>query len=296
MTGFIKDHRKELESDIWSMPPLYHRLWQWLKYSANHEDNTIPMRDGSQMTIKRGQRLTSVRDIAKGISWYEGTKYREPNPKTVATILEWMEKTSMVSIERGQGNRQYTLITLIKYEEYQEKTIQGNSKVTAEKHLADINKNEKNYKNKKELKSSRPKRVYDESEIPYRSAKFLFEQILTHKPDLKKPDLQKWSDSMRKLIDIDGRDPVEVGKVIQWVVKDSFWSSNILSAETLRGKWDQLTAKMNKPTDGFPKGPKQEAARMSLTSTLQTHIPSEEDMRGLEAAYNKLGFKNSTSP
>lgn len=144
MKGFIKDHRKELESDVWSMPPLYHRLWQWLKYNVNHDEVTIPMRDGSHMTIKRGQRLTSVRDIAKGISWYEGTKYKEPNPKTVSTILEWMEKTNMISIVRGQGNRQYTLITLVKYEEYQEKSNQGNTKVTAEKHLADINNNDLN--------------------------------------------------------------------------------------------------------------------------------------------------------
>jgi hypothetical protein len=147
VAGYIKDHRKELESDIWLMPPLYHRAWQWLKYNVNHSDNEIPMRDGSRMLIKRGQRLTSVRDIAKGISWYEGKKYKEPNPKTISAILDWMIKTNMILITRGQSNREYTLITLINYEVYNEKESQGNSKVTPDgegrEQLADINNNDK---------------------------------------------------------------------------------------------------------------------------------------------------------
>jgi predicted transcriptional regulator len=125
------------------MPPLYHRIWQYLKYIVNHQDNTIPMRDGTFLTIKAGQHLTSVRDIAKNVGWYEGVKWKEPNPKTVSTILEWLEKQSMIKIERGKGNRQYTLITLINWDLYQQKDNEGNSKVTDSKHLVDINKNDK---------------------------------------------------------------------------------------------------------------------------------------------------------
>ncbi|MGG0718715.1 hypothetical protein ABE096_14125 [Robertmurraya massiliosenegalensis] len=142
MQGYIKDHRKELSSAIWMMPPLYHRTWQYLKYIVNHQDNTIPMRDGTFLTIKAGQHLTSIRDIAKKIGWYEGVKWKEPNPKTVATILEWLEKQSMIQIDRGKGNRQYTLITLLNWEVYQRKDGEGNSEVTARDHLVDINKND----------------------------------------------------------------------------------------------------------------------------------------------------------
>lgn len=143
MQGYIKDHRKELNSAIWKMPPLYHRIWQYLKYIVNHQDNTIPMRDGTFLTIKAGQHLTSVRDIAKNVGWYEGVKWKEPNPKTVSTILEWLEKQSMIKIDRGKGNRQYTLITLINWDVYQQKDNEGNSKVTDSIHLVDINKNDK---------------------------------------------------------------------------------------------------------------------------------------------------------
>lgn len=110
---------------------------------VNHEENTIPMRDGSKLLIKKGQHLTSVRDIAKKIGWYEGVKWKEPNPKTVSVIIAWFEKQGMIVIERGKGNRQYTLITLLNWEKYQIKEDKGNTKVTDREHLVDINKNDK---------------------------------------------------------------------------------------------------------------------------------------------------------
>ncbi|OAH53868.1 hypothetical protein AWH48_11400 [Domibacillus aminovorans] len=143
MSGYIKDYRKELDSAIWMMPPLYHRIWQYLKYKVNHQENKIPMRDGSFLIIKSGQHLTSVRDIAKNIGWYEGVKWQEPNPKTVTTILKWLETQSMIKIDRGKGNRQYTLITLLNWDSYQQKSFEGNSRETDGEHLVDINKNEK---------------------------------------------------------------------------------------------------------------------------------------------------------
>lgn len=146
MTGHIKDHRKELQSDIWLMPPLYHRLWQYLKYKVNYEDAEIPMHDGTKFKIKRGQHLTSVRSIAQGMGWHEGLKWKEPNPKTISTILDWLVKNGMIKVDRGKGNREYTLVTLIKYEIYQERKDKGNSKGTAtgeaREQLADIKKEE----------------------------------------------------------------------------------------------------------------------------------------------------------
>lgn len=146
MKGYIKDYRQELQSDIWMMPPLYHRVWQYLKYQVNHEPKKIPMRDGSFLQIKKGQHLTSIRNIAEGVSWYERGKRKEPNPKTVNDVLDWLIKQGMIEIERGKGNRQYTLITLINWEVYQSSSDESNSKVTENKQSLDINKNEKNDK------------------------------------------------------------------------------------------------------------------------------------------------------
>lgn len=158
MTGFILDYRKELGSNIWMMPPLYHRTWQYIKYMANHKDNTIPMRDGQVFTIKRGSHLTSIRQIAQGVGWYEGKKWKEPNPKTIKNILDWLQKQDMIIIDNGKGNSQYTHITVANYSLYQSENSQGNaretpekqlgnSKVTSEKQSADINNNDNNDNN-----------------------------------------------------------------------------------------------------------------------------------------------------
>lgn len=147
MKGFIKDYRQELNSEIWLMPPIYHRVWQWLKYMVNHKNNEIPMRNSSIFLIKKGQHLTSLRAIAEGVGWYENRKWKEPNPKTISSILDWLVKQEMISIERGKGNRQYTLITLLNWDYYQTKndkweTVDGD----VSKQSLDINKNEKNGK------------------------------------------------------------------------------------------------------------------------------------------------------
>lgn len=93
-------------------------------------------------------------------------------------------------------------------------------------------------------KPSRQKQVFDHDSLPYRSANYLYTSILRFKPDLKQPNLQTWADDMRKLIEIDKREPHEIAKVIDWVTRDPFWQSNILSASKLRSQWDTLTAKM----------------------------------------------------
>src|SRR5699024_5277016 len=139
--------RSELDSDIWMMPPLYHRVWQYLKYKVNHSPNKIPMENGSFFDIQPGQHMTSIRNISQGVGYYEGLKWREPNPKTISTILKWLEKQNMITIDRGKGNRQYTLITLLNWDLYQSVNGEGNRKVTdngeGKKQLTDINKNDK---------------------------------------------------------------------------------------------------------------------------------------------------------
>ena len=123
--GWIKDYRKEMDSDIWVMPPLYLKVWQYLKYMVNHKKNEIPMTDGSKEMIERGQHLTSYRGIAKGVSYYEGRTYKEPSARTIKKILEWLEKNNMISITHGRGNRQYTKITLVNYSLYQAENNEG---------------------------------------------------------------------------------------------------------------------------------------------------------------------------
>lgn len=188
MKGYIKDFRKELQSDVWLMPPLYHRVWQYLKYKVNHKENKIPMKDGSFLTVVPGQHLTSIRTIAENVGWYERGVLKTPNPKTISGILDWLEKQKMIEIGRGEGNRQYTLITLLNWESYQVTDDESNSKETVSKQCADINKNEKNEKNekKKEITTTAP-------ENPVQ----LFEYLLCRLSPIQMNSLYQWVDDFK---------------------------------------------------------------------------------------------------
>lgn len=93
---------------------------------------------------------------------------------------------------------------------------------------------------------SRKSKTYDEDSPYFVLANFLLTEMRKNNPDVKQPNIQKWSDDMRKLVEIDGRDKHDVSKVIRWCQKDDFWSTNILSASKLRKQYDQLFIKMTK--------------------------------------------------
>jgi hypothetical protein len=144
MSGWIKDWRKELESNIWLMPPLYHRVWQWIKYNVNHEPNKVPFKDGKVVEVGKGEKITSYRQIANGVGYYERGIWREPNVKTIRDILEWLRNEQMIDIE---SNSQYTRIKVLNWDIYQAPAQDvSNSQETVSKQSLDTNKNDKNDK------------------------------------------------------------------------------------------------------------------------------------------------------
>jgi len=236
MTGYIFDHRKELESDVWLLPPMYHRVWQWIKYMVNHSEAKIPNKDGTFTIIKPGQHATSYRHIAKGVGYYEGLKWKEPNPKTIKTILNWLESQEMISVK---GNTNGTVVTVENWSVYQKESVKGNTKGITDKQSLDTNKNDK-----EELRKKTPSKWSEESN-EFRLSLYLYNYMIKNDPSAKKPNLQSWASEMDKVIRLDNRDVEEIKKVIKFCQKDSFWYKNILSVGKLRKQYDQLRLKMN---------------------------------------------------
>lgn len=253
MQGWIRDHRKELESDIWMMPPLYHRVWQYLKYDVNHADRTIPNSKGEKLLVKKGQTVTSYQIIAEAVAWYEHGTKRVPNKKTIKAILDWLEMQEMIT---KNSNAKGTVITLCNYGVYQgAEDDEGNAGVTLGKRSLDTNNNDKNDKN--DISTNTPSsEVVSQDPKPEPTPKFadnspevqlsekLQQHILDNNPKARTPkDLQKWAGEFDKMIRIDGRSIDEIKAVIEFSQSDSFWKSNILSAGKLREKFDQLYLK-----------------------------------------------------
>ena len=147
MEGWVKLHRQVVYSDIYCMPPLYLRVFERLIIEANHKDAIIPYNQGRKL-IRRGERLTSIRQICNWVGWYERNIFKTPNPKTIQCILDWLEANNMIKIYGSKGNRKETHYNIVNYDVYQS---ESDTKVTVSGEVSiqslETNKNEKNDKN-----------------------------------------------------------------------------------------------------------------------------------------------------
>lgn len=79
--------------------------WCELIAMANHKSNIVEY-NGGTIIIKRGQRLTSIRKLAKSWNWSENR---------VRRYLSLLERHNMVETNRTKGG---TIITIVNYNTY----------------------------------------------------------------------------------------------------------------------------------------------------------------------------------
>ena len=78
----------------------------------------------------------------------------------------------------------------------------------------------------------------------YEMANYMYNKILQMNENYKKPNMEKWADEFRKMIEIDNIKVEELGELIDKIYRDDFWSKNILSPSKLRSKYDDLTIRL----------------------------------------------------
>jgi len=100
-------------------------------------------------------------------------------------------------------------------------------------------------KEKKETIQKKITTLFKKDSLPYRLSIYLGEKIRENNiiernkyeiksKSQKESQIQSWSKEIDKLIRIDKAKPNDIKKVIDWVVQDSFWCTNVLSAKKLR--------------------------------------------------------------
>ena len=141
--GFTKSYRKELDSDIWKMPPLYQRVFFYLRQEAVWQPESFPTRKVFNIALNPGQLITSFSIIANGVAWYEYGVKKVPNKKIIKDILGWLEGNSMVTV---YSNRHGTFIVLTNWDTYN--AIEA-KKVTQKK-LAKVTQKKRNVDTLKE--------------------------------------------------------------------------------------------------------------------------------------------------
>jgi DNA replication protein DnaD len=149
--GWIKIHKQIKDSAVWS-DPLRLKAWIDILISANYEDKEW-FANGSVVQIKRGQFVTSNRKLQE--AW-------GCSGKTVKKVLTQFTDLKMIKVEFP--NKKYTLITVVKYGDFQDVgNAEGYTEGNTESHTEGYTegnaeytqlKNIKNIKNYKELKNT----------------------------------------------------------------------------------------------------------------------------------------------
>lgn len=135
----------------------------------------------------------------------------------------------------------------------------------------------------KELKDApkHKKRVYEETSLEYQLASFFVQMIRRNNPDFKEPNMQKWSDVIRLMIEKDNRTEAQIRTLIEYVQTDDFEMANVLSPDKLRKRFDQLRIKWLQQNNKKPKGTKIERAQHDQQSYQKSgnndwHNPADE--------------------
>lgn len=97
------------------------------------------------------------------------------------------------------------------------------------------------------------------------TAQWMFRRVQVIAPTALEPNWAQWANVIRLMRELDQRSHRDICELYDWVSRDAFWCTNVLSPQKLRQKWDQLTVKRNvAPVAGKAMGnlaKAQEAAR-----------------------------------
>jgi hypothetical protein len=262
--GWIKIHRKLQHSEIFKDPDLL-RLWMYSLMKASHCKREIVF-DGEKVTLEAGQFITGRQSLTDDFNEGVPPKKRVQD-RTLWNWVKKLEKLGNITVENA-SSRRYSIITILKWSEYQEDEPQKDEpkeekkkkdpvtppEVKAEEDNEDMSDfleaaESKELAPVKEEKTKKGKRVYTKEDIEFKLAGWLYKRMLDNNPNAKKPNPQKWSDVIRLMIERDKRKPEEIKAVIDWSQDSDFWMSNILSTEKLRKQYDTLFMQMKKDKD-----------------------------------------------
>lgn len=150
--GWIKTYRKLQDCWIWFDKEPFDKRSAWidLLLTANHSDKKL-LFNGSLITVKRGQIITSIRKLSGKWKW---------SYDKCSRFLKILESDGMLQKESDNSR---TLLTIVNYEVYQDVTCtnectdNGTSRTQASEqseHGQVTNKNVKNVKNDKNEKNN----------------------------------------------------------------------------------------------------------------------------------------------
>ena len=145
--GWLKIHRKILDNFLWEEKPFSRgQAWIDLLLMANHEDKKV-MFGGKIVEIKRGQKITSIRNLCERWGW--------SNSK-VKYFFQQLKCEKMLDYKSDTKKTVYIIVNYNDYQEVEEyknvtKTTPKRNKSISKAYQKHTNKNDKNDKNEKNI-------------------------------------------------------------------------------------------------------------------------------------------------
>ena len=131
--GWIRVYRRSLDSSVWKNPIVW-MVWSWCLLKANHENTTFPF-NGKDFLVKRGQFITGRNKALKELP-ITAQQYRD--------TLVYLSNSERVVLK---PTNKFTLITIVKYGDYQDKNYKRTNKEPTKNQQRTTYKNDNNDKN-----------------------------------------------------------------------------------------------------------------------------------------------------
>lgn len=91
--------RKVFDSAIWQKPPQYFRLLFWLIGKASFRSGYV----FKGHTLKRGELITTYREIANALSYRRNRAIQKPTEKEIRIMLSWLQSENMILLKPLTG-------------------------------------------------------------------------------------------------------------------------------------------------------------------------------------------------
>lgn len=285
--GYILLSRKIIESEIFKKPPLYLKVWIYLLSSAQHKQ---------YKGLEKGQLFTSIPEIQEACSHMVGYRKVTPTKDQIYNILEWLRKRCESYYEYDNNTTMITttkathglLVNIEKYSFYQDsKNYESNGDnnnenatkaVREQRQPNNINKNDKNDKN---INNKEYQKKYSNDSFEMKCVTYLIKSIKEEMPNAKLPNkdeqIDKWCDSIEKMIRIDKWTETDIWETLVFARTDPFWKINVRSTSKFREKYETLyLQKKNK------KDPKQQQKVTNNFGRFPQRKYTEDDYSTLE--------------
>jgi len=230
--GWIKLHRKFIKWGWYQKSEMVH-LFLHLLLSTNHENN-----EWQGVKIKRGQVITGRKQLKRDTGLSE---------QTIRTCLERLKSTNEITTK---PTSKFTLITIVNWEDYQDRDKISTSKSTKRLTNNQPTTNQRLTTNKNDNKVKNDKKKVEKINFTSKDMKMvdlLIGLIQQNNPEWKmRGNKDNWAEHINKIHRIDERTYEQIEFMIKWVQQDSFWSQNILSTSKLREKFNDLIPRIKK--------------------------------------------------